>query len=61
MWNLKKKWIQNLQNKNRLADCEKLMVTKGDGWEVWRDGLGAWDWHMNTEVNGMVGQWGPAI
>ena len=43
MWNLKKKkkWIQNLRNKNRLADREKLMVTKGDEWEVGRDGLGA--------------------
>ena len=34
------------------------MVTKGDRWE---DGLGVWDWHMLTEVYGMIGQWGPAV
>ena len=26
-----------------------------------RDGLGVWDWHMHTEVYGMIGQWGPAV
>ena len=29
--------------------------------KVWgRDGLGAWDWHINTIVCGMDGQQGPA-
>ena len=36
------------------------MVTKGDG-EAGRDGLGIWDWHMHTEVYGMISQWGPAV
>ena len=26
-----------------------------------RDGLGLWDWHMHTEVCGMIGQQGPAV
>ena len=25
------------------------------------DELGVWDWHMHTEVNGMVSQQGPAV
>ena len=47
------KWTY-LQNRNRLTDFEKLMVTKGDRWEVGRDGLGVWDWHMHT---GMWNDW----
>ena len=40
-----------MQNRNRLTDFEnKLRVTKGDRWE---GGLGIWDWHMHTEVNGI--------
>ena len=39
----------------RLTDFEKLMVTKGDRWQV-RDGLGVWDWHMDNEVYEMTGQ-----
>ena len=31
----------SLKTNWRLADREKLMVTKGDEWEVGRDGLGA--------------------
>ena len=51
-------WVQN---RNRLPDFKnKLKVTKGSGrWE--RDGLGVWDWHMNTIVCGMDGQQGPAV
>ena len=26
-----------------------------------RDGLGIWDWHMRTEVYGMIHQQGPAV
>ena len=26
-----------------------------------RDGLGVWDWHVHTEVYGMISQWAPAI
>ena len=33
------------------------MVTKRDR----RDGLGVWDWHVYTEVYGMIGQQGPAV
>ena len=33
----------------------------GGGREGGMDGLGAWDWHMHTEVYGMIGRWGPAI
>ena len=25
-----------------------------------RDELGVWDWHVHTEIYGMIGQWGPA-
>ena len=26
-----------------------------------RDGFGVWDWHMHTEVYGMIGQQGTAV
>ena len=49
-----------MQNRNRLTDFEnKHMVTKGYKWE--EVGLGIWDWHIHTEVDGMTGQWGPAV
>ena len=44
-----------MQNINRLTDFEKFMVTKGDG-AVVVGRLGAWDWHMHTEVYGMIDQ-----
>ena len=44
--------------RNRLTDFEKLMVTKGMGGG--RGRLGFWDWHMNTEVYGMIDQQVPA-
>ena len=34
-----------------------LPEAKGKG----RDGLGVWDWHLHTEIYGMMGRWGPAI
>ena len=37
------------------------MVTKGDRLGGGEDGLGVWDWHMHTEVYGMIGQQGPAV
>ena len=37
-----------------------LWLAKGIGGGG-RDGLGVWDWHMHTEVYGMIGQWGPAV
>ena len=50
-----------MQNRKRLIDFEnKLMVTKGDRW-IGRDRLGVWDWHIHTEVYGMIGQLGPAV
>ena len=50
------KWTY-LQNRNRLTDFEKLLVTKGDRdrfreWEGWTGGVS--DWHMNTEVYGTI-------
>ena len=47
----------NLFAEQKLTDFEKLMVTKrvmlsGGG----RDGLWVWDWHIYTEVYGMIGQ-----
>ena len=53
------KWTY-LQNRRRLTHSEDLMVTKGDRLGSGRDGLGIWDWHMNTQIYGMIGQWGPA-
>ena len=37
------------------------MAAKGDIWEGERDGLGVWDWHMHTEVYGMIAHWEPAV
>ena len=64
MWNLKYIYIHKLtylKNRNRLTDFEKLTVTKGDTSGGWRDGLGAWDWHIYTEVYEMIGQLGPVV
>ena len=36
-----------------------LWLPKGTGGG--RDGLGVGDWHMQTEVYGMIGQRGPAV
>ena len=54
------KWTY-LHNRNRLTDLEKLMITKEDRWGSGRDGQGLWDWHMYTDVYGMMGQRGPAV
>ena len=48
-----------MQNRNRIADFEKHMLTKRDR-EEGRDGPGLWDWHKQTKIYGMIGQWGPA-
>ena len=32
------------------------MITKGDNWGVGRKGPGVWDWHVHTEVYGVIGQ-----
>ena len=40
---------------------KKIIFTKGDRRDGGRDGLGIWDWHMYTEVYGMIDQWGPAV
>ena len=45
-----------LQNRNKLTDFEKRMVTKGDRYESRDDGLGVWDWQMHTKVYGIIGQ-----
>ena len=37
------------------TDLEKIMVTKGNRWGQGKEGLGLWDWHMHTEVYGMIG------
>ena len=37
--------------------CDYQRGQVGGGW----DGLGGWDWHMHTEVYGMIGQWGPGV
>ena len=41
--------MKYLQNRNRLIDFEKYMVTKGDRWQG-GDGLEVWDWHMHTYI-----------
>ena len=42
-------------------DFEKIMVTKGASGVCGKNGLGVWDWHMHTEIYGMIGQQGPAV
>ena len=53
----KKKNTNELQNRHRLADFKKLMVTKV--------GIGGMDWGFRIGIctlrYGMIGQWGPAI
>ena len=50
-----------LQNRNRLTDFEKLMVTKGDRWGSGKGWTGVWDWHMHTGVYRKIGHWEPAV
>ena len=58
---------QQKKDRNELAEqkqTHRFLTTnswlpKGPGGG--RNGLGGWDWHMHTEVYGMIGQWGPAI
>ena len=49
-----------MQNRNRLTDFEKFMVTRGYSEGV-ENGLGLWDWHMHTIVYGIYGQQGPVV
>ena len=61
IWNLYKgcKWTY-VQNRNRLTDFEKHDYQRGQvGCGV--DGLEIWDWHLQADVYGMIGQWGPAV
>ena len=44
-----------------LQTLKNLWVLKGTGVGVGRGGLGVQDWHMYTEVQGMIRQWGPAV
>ena len=46
------------KKRNRITD---FTVTKGDQSGFGRDGLGVWDWHMHTEVCGMICQQGPSV
>ena len=48
------------EEKYRLTDFEKRMVTKGYRCRA-GGGPGVWDWHMHNEVYGMTGQLGPAV
>ena len=38
---------------------KNLWLSKRTGWG--KDGLGVWDWHMHTEIYGMISQCGPAV
>ena len=52
MWNLKKGYKQTyLQNRNKLIDSEKLLVTIG-GWGRVGEGLGVWGWHKRFSAGG---------
>ena len=44
-----------------LQTLKNLWVPKGRGVGAGRGGLGVQDWHMYTEVQGMIRQWGPAV
>ena len=52
-WGAGGNWVSN-------AIPQRRKVTFGQVWEG-RDGLVVWDWHMQTVVYGMIGQWGPAV
>ena len=43
----------------RTETDSQVLKPKGTGGG--RSGIGDWDWHMHTEVCGMIGQWGPAV
>jgi len=62
MWNLKKDTNELIYRKETDSQTLKnLWLPKGTGSRGGRDGLGVWDWHMHTEVYGMIGQWGPVF
>ena len=59
----KKKRIKNKLIHRTETDSQaskNLWLPKGTAGEE-RDGLGVWDWHMHTELYGMIGQQGPAV
>ena len=60
MWNLKKDTNDLIcRTEKDSHTLKKLWLSKETGGGG-RDGLGIWDWHMYTEVYGMIGQRGPA-
>ena len=62
MCNLKRKDTNELfcRTEINLQTLKNLWLTKRTG-RGGRDELGVWDWHMHTEVYGMIGQQGPAV
>ena len=63
MWNLKRRIRKDTNELICRAETDfqtlkNLWLPKGTG--VW-DRLGVWDWHMHTNVYGMICQWGPAV
>ena len=60
MWNLKKNTNEiTCRTEASSQTLKNLLLPKGTGGRR-RDGLGGGDWHMHTELYGMVGQQGPA-
>ena len=66
---LKKKKKNILYVESKKKDTSELICrtetdsqTSKNLWvEGGRDKPRVWDWHMHTEVHGMIGQWGPAV
>ena len=57
--NLKKDTNELICKKVRFNDFEKKLMVIKMGRLGGDEGLGIWDWHMHSEVYGMIGQLGP--
>ena len=58
IWNLKKDTNELICRTETDSHFEnKLMLPKWNGGSRLR----VWDWHLHTEIYGIIGQWGPAV
>ena len=49
------------EQKQTLKTLNNLRLPKGQAGARGRAGMRVWDWHMHTEVYGIIGQGGPAV
>ena len=61
MWKLKKDTNEIICRMETDSQTLKTYSYQRGQVGLGRDALGVWDWHMHTEVYGVIGQWGPSV